>query len=169
VTSSGRKENRREYAAVAAILKFGSGLLEVLVVKRAENPLDPWSGDWALPGGMMKPLDRDLLQTVIREVKEETSIDLARSASLIRELDYFATSIRPWLRVKPYVFKLLSPVTVRLSHELTSYAWLDLLSLKEGFDEKGKIVYRFDKGVIWGMTARIIRRLRGLVIEEKLG
>jgi 8-oxo-dGTP pyrophosphatase MutT (NUDIX family) len=38
-------------AAVAMILREGGGGLEALFIKRAEHPLDPWSGHMAFPGG----------------------------------------------------------------------------------------------------------------------
>ena len=50
--------------------------LEVLVIRRAENELDRWSGHMALPGGGKEPDDESVYDTARRETLEETGIDL---------------------------------------------------------------------------------------------
>ncbi len=141
------------------------GRRAVLVVKRAESSKDPWSGDWALPGGRMEPTDPDLRATAIRETLEETGIDLRRSAEPLFELRFFTPSNAPWMLVKPFVYRLLSPVEVRLSSELTEYIWIDLEDLRVSWDWLGRPEFRLEgSNRIWGMTARILlevkRRMR---------
>ena len=68
-------------AAVAIILHEES----CLILKRAENPADPWSGHLALPGGRKEIEDTDLVETAIRETKEECGITLLRE-NLINEI-----------------------------------------------------------------------------------
>ena len=51
-------------AAVALVLAPGvqsGGGIELLLIKRAEQPGDPWSGQVALPGGRWEEEDQDLL------------------------------------------------------------------------------------------------------------
>jgi 8-oxo-dGTP pyrophosphatase MutT (NUDIX family) len=50
--------------------------LELLVIRRAENELDPWSGHMALPGGGREPGDESVYDTARRETLEEIGIDL---------------------------------------------------------------------------------------------
>src|SRR4051812_3842337 len=54
-------------AAVAAILRDAAEGPEILFIRRAEHPQDPWSGHMAFPGGREEPGDADLLETAIRE------------------------------------------------------------------------------------------------------
>src|SRR5258706_15931093 len=42
-------------AAVALILRDGPQGIEVLFIRRAEHPQDPWSGQMAFPGGRAEP------------------------------------------------------------------------------------------------------------------
>jgi len=50
----------------------------VLLLKRAKNTNDPWSGQWAFPGGRWEEGDKDLLDTSIRETYEECGYRLTR-------------------------------------------------------------------------------------------
>ena len=49
-------------AAVALLLKLPDQDLKILIVKRAENPADPWSGQMAFPGGKRDEKDQNLKQ-----------------------------------------------------------------------------------------------------------
>ena len=62
--------------AVIIILKIVKESLELLLVKRTDNPTDPWSGQISLPGGKYDLKDKNLIDTIIRETFEETKIDL---------------------------------------------------------------------------------------------
>ncbi|MFP3234837.1 MAG: CoA pyrophosphatase [Nitrososphaeria archaeon] len=151
------------YAAVSVVLDPGAR--RVLIVKRTESPGDPWSGDWALPGGRMEPSDADLRQTAIRETMEETGIRLDSDAEQLLELDFFSPSNAPWILVKPFVFRLLRDVEVRLSGELARYAWVPLEGLRASRDATGRPEFLLEDGErIWGMTARIL-----LEVKARLG
>jgi len=94
-------------AAVAIILRKDLEGFEILLIKRRINPNDPWSGDVALPGGRKEEQDEDVLNTVIREVKEEVGIDLSKQKFLV-ELPYFKPSNPrlPKIKIKPFVYVL---------------------------------------------------------------
>ena len=71
-------------AAVAAVFCAGDHGTELLLIRRAEDERDPWSGHIALPGGRMDPDDRDLRATAIRETREELGFELEGDAFLGR-------------------------------------------------------------------------------------
>jgi len=50
-------------AAVAIVLRDGPAGIEVLFIRRAEHPNDPWSGQIAFPGGGRDPGDADTRAT----------------------------------------------------------------------------------------------------------
>ncbi|BBE41809.1 NUDIX hydrolase [Conexivisphaera calida] len=150
---------------MSVLLDGGSGRYRVLVVKRVESSIDPWSGDWALPGGRMEATDPDLRATAVRETLEETGIDLRSSAEFMFELDFFSPTNAPWMHVKPFAYRLLRHVDVRLSRELSDYVWVYLDDLRESIDQSGRPEFRLaGGGRIWGMTARIL-----LAVKERLG
>src|SRR4051794_37638584 len=69
--------NGRRQATVALLLRECDRRgLELLVIRRAENEYDPWSGHMALPGGGYEPGDSSVYGTARRETLEEIGIDL---------------------------------------------------------------------------------------------
>jgi 8-oxo-dGTP pyrophosphatase MutT (NUDIX family) len=154
-------------AAVAALLAPGaSGQLELLLIKRAEQPGDRWSGQMALPGGRREAADADLLATAVRETWEEVGVAV-RPGWLVGELDDLRprTPTLPPVLVRPYVFGLAARPAVTLSPEATSHVWVRLEELASGrmgtqFTIPGRDApfpaYRVGADILWGMTERIV-------------
>ncbi|MGB5283894.1 MAG: NUDIX domain-containing protein, partial [Polyangiales bacterium] len=69
-----------KWAAVAMLLREGASGPEVFFIRRAEHPRDPWSGHMAFPGGRRDAGDATLLDTAMRETREEVGVDLSREA-----------------------------------------------------------------------------------------
>ncbi len=163
-------------AAVALVLAPGTGPegLELLLIKRAENPSDPWSGQMALPGGRWEPGDLSLLDTAVRETKEEIGLDLAL-AKLLGELDDLKPRTRtlPQLIVRPFAFGLASKPPLSPSPEVALCLWVPLKELlAQGSRQEVKIpsvgrnfpAYLVGGGYpVWGMTERIVSRFLELV------
>ena len=76
-------------ASIAAIFRSSvDGEEQVLFIRRAINPRDPWSGHVALPGGRQDGVDNgDDEATAIREVREEVGLDLDGWVRLGRLVD----------------------------------------------------------------------------------
>lgn len=154
-------------AAVALLLAPGEGgNLEILLIKRAEQRGDPWSGQMGLPGGRREPGDVDLLLTVVRETREEVGIDIG-SERLLGELDdlHPRTPTLPPVVVRPFVFGLEGKPAVRLSAEVALHVWVPLAELASGITlteieipnrHRTFPAYRVGPYVVWGMTERIL-------------
>jgi len=165
------EEMRR--AAVALIFRAGEdGEPELLFIKRAEYPGDPWSGHIAFPGGRREAQDSSLAETAIREAREETGIDLSKQGEIIGELDELQPqSIRlPALVVAPFVAVLRETPELDLAGEVASAFWVPLRSLHEdglwrdtevsGKDYRmTRRAFHHEGHVIWGITERIIAQL----------
>ena len=156
-------------AAVAIVLREGTEGLEALFIRRAEHPRDPWSGQFAFPGGRAEPQDADLAATAVRETLEEIGLDLTTTADLLGRLDEVRAMarLRPMnLAITPYVFRLRVPATLTISPEVTSLHWLSLPAL---LDPSAQSTTRYtheqatldfpalevDGVVIWGLTYRM--------------
>lgn len=164
-------------AAVALIFRAGEeGRPELLFIKRAEYPGDPWSGQVAFPGGREEHGDASLVHTAIRETYEETGIDLARDGKIIGTLDdlYPRTVRLPAISVRPFVFVLDCCAELTLSSEValafwipfgslaTTDAWREDTVFARGIQINAR-VFRHQDHVIWGMTERILAQLLRMV------
>jgi 8-oxo-dGTP pyrophosphatase MutT (NUDIX family) len=160
-------------AAVAVILRERESELQALFIRRAEHPLDPWSGQMAFPGGRQDPGDVDLLATALRETAEEVGVDLARSGELLGALDEVRAMarMRPMdLVITPYVFRLCEPVEPVLNLEVRSVHWVPLPVLS-GPEHRSTHPYehagaqlrfpcvQWEGLVIWGLTYRMCTSL----------
>lgn len=162
-------------AAVAAILRERSGEVELLFIRRAEHPRDPWSGQIGFPGGRAEPGDAGPRETALRETREEVGLDLERDAEELGALDEVRAMarLRPQnLVIAPFVFRLVAPAPTHPSGEVDAVLWLPLARLLDSA-ARGTMPYvhegatlRFpclnvDGLVIWGLTYRMFEDLRG--------
>jgi 8-oxo-dGTP pyrophosphatase MutT (NUDIX family) len=154
---------------VAVVLRDGAGTIEILFIRRAEHPADPWSGQMAFPGGRAERGDPDLRATALRETREEIGIDLAVEAEDLGALDEVRAMARMQpldLAISPFVFRLRRAVEPVLSAEVRSLHWLPLDELL-GPNRRSTLDYehhgdtlqfpclRVEELVIWGLTYRM--------------
>jgi 8-oxo-dGTP pyrophosphatase MutT (NUDIX family) len=159
-------------AAVALILRLAEdGDVELLMIKRAVYPGDPWSGHIALPGGRQEAGDASVEQTAIRETLEETRLDLAAIATLIGTLDevHPRSPRLPPLIIRPFVFVAPRDVTIVPSPEVAEAFWVPLPLLahpsatgEATFTDRGiertERSFQLGQHVVWGLTERILRQ-----------
>jgi 8-oxo-dGTP diphosphatase len=148
-------------AAVALLLKQNRGDFEILLVKRVENPQDPWSGQMALPGGKLESDDKDLKGTVTRETMEETGVALGDS-SFLGVLTAVKSESKLGMKVLPFVVLLGAEPKLKLCRdELESYMWVPYETIVRS---KSSVQFSFGKfpayilgdAAVWGITYRIL-------------
>lgn len=155
-------------AAVALLLKQEKNALSVLLVKRVENLGDPWSGQMAFPGGKRIEKDQDLKQTVVREIREETDIDLLDRCRFLGVLTAMRSKPRPDVKILPYVILVQYEPEIRLNkQELEDSFWIPIKEIEEGeghakFDFGEAPAYIVRGRVVWGLTYRILESLFAL-------
>ncbi|MCW4046825.1 MAG: CoA pyrophosphatase [Candidatus Bathyarchaeota archaeon] len=148
-------------AAVALLLKHQRDDHKVLLVKRVENPSDPWSGQMALPGGKREPNDKSLQDTVTRETMEETGIALDTS-SFLGSLTAITSEPKPGMKILPFVVLLNHEPKLKLNQkELERYLWVPYKTIVQS---RGVAEFSFGKysayilpdAVVWGITYKIL-------------
>jgi 8-oxo-dGTP pyrophosphatase MutT (NUDIX family) len=174
---AGDKKEGIRRAAVALIFRAGKGgAPELLFIKRADYPADPWSGQVAFPGGREEAGDVSLAETALRETREETGIDLRRDGTVIGRLDDLRpqTANLPAIIVRPYVVLLNRVDSLLLSDEVALAFWIPLEALRRaeswreatvlarGIQLKAR-AFHHQTHVIWGMTERILAQLLALL------
>lgn len=164
-------------AAVALIFRTGeSGMPELLFIRRADYPADPWSGQVAFPGGREEMGDANLANTAIRETREETGLDLDHDGTVIGMLDDLrpTTARLPAIIVRPYVVLLKRLQDLLLSDEVAMAFWVPLEALRQGESWRDTTVlargvqmnrraFHHQGQIIWGMTERILAQLLALL------
>lgn len=163
-------------AAIAALLSDGDHGTELLLIRRAERPSDPWSGHMALPGGHFDPSDASLQATAERETREELGIELSQGQFLGR-----LPEVRPHrsgdLSVTPFVFGLESRPPLVPNVEVDLALWVPLAELAAGttrFEHELSLdgrswrfpAFRVGEHVVWGLTYRVVNTLIELVTLE---
>lgn len=159
-------------AAVAIVLRPERDDVQVLFIKRAEYEQDPWSGQVAFPGGRHEPGDRNLLETAIRETREEIGVDLSAATEVIGRLDdiHSRTVKLPNVYVRPFVLSLSHNLDFTLSREVAAAFWVPLSLLRDQASWRPTTVKarglsfdvracEFQGHTIWGMTERITSQL----------
>jgi len=155
-------------AAVAILLYTGVDDLELLLVKRAVNPSDPWSGDMALPGGRRHQKDKDVFETVVRETREETGINLLLYEMLGHLQTNTSNRSSSPVHILPFVFLCDRKPEIKLNTELSRFLWIQLgtLKLSRGTSMvKGRETPCFLAmgEVVWGLTFRILSGLLDMI------
>ena len=161
-------------AAVAVVLREGGDGAEMLFIKRAEKPGDPWSGHMAFPGGHRDPGDATLRDAAVRETAEEIGLDIS-AAKVLGELPrQTPMSIRRRMSVAPFVFEIAGDPAFTLNHEVAATVWTPLGPMHRG-DNVERASPPFDAGdapsgtafagfrlpgvryFVWGMTYRMVQ------------
>ncbi|MEX2528789.1 MAG: CoA pyrophosphatase [Gemmatimonadota bacterium] len=160
-------------SAVSVLIRTSDGDPRLLFIRRARNPRDPWSGHMALPGGRREASDGSLLDTAIRETREEVGLELTAGARLMGRLDVVTplSPRLPRLMVVPFVFALPPEMEPALgSPEVAELIWAPLEDLRDPSREavfryvrrSGSTdfpAYRVSGGTVWGLTHRIVSGL----------
>ncbi len=160
-------------AAVAAIVRDSEGGADLLFIRRAEHPRDPWSGQMGLPGGRVDPGDPTPFAAAVRETAEEIGLDLARTARSIGRLSEVRTHLPLGAvphSVVPFVFDLEGEPALALNHEVQETVWVPLVFLADRGNRsaftwvrRGVPVpmpcFKYRDRVIWGLTLRIVEEL----------
>jgi len=149
-------------AAVAVVARDGAGGGELLFIRRAEHPLDPWSGHMAFPGGMVDPGDASPLAAARRETREELGLNLDESAALLGRLsDVKPLSLRASLAISPFVFALSGTPELVPNEEVQEALWIPWTFFADRHNRStffwtrnGLPVpmpcYRWEERVVWG-------------------
>jgi 8-oxo-dGTP pyrophosphatase MutT (NUDIX family) len=155
-------------AAVAVIRCLDHGE-RVLLVRRAKNHRDPWSGHFAFPGGRRERRDESIFATCVREVVEETGIELS-GEQLVKILPIMPAgrNMNVPVLVQPYLFDLSTrPIVSPAALEIESYLWLETGTfanrdnhiVTDVLPGMARSVFPVDDYYIWGFTYKILRFL----------
>ncbi len=153
-------------SAVLMILFGRDEDIHFLLTKRARS-LTNHSGEISFPGGVRAATDRSLMETALRETREEVGID-RDALELVGRLDDYATVTG--FRIAPFVATLDGAVRYCANpHEVAAvlevpldiFLTSDHLTVERGIlngEERTIYFYHYGDHIIWGATAFILHR-----------
>lgn len=163
------------HAAVSVVTRPAAPGPELLLIKRAAVDRDPWSGHMAFPGGKHEARDRHLLDTAVRETREETGLVLPDAppewVGRLPGVSPRGAPLLPPLSVTPFLFRVAADAEARVaSREVERVHWVPLAELASP-EREGS--YRFPIGdavrsfpsidilgeQVWGLTWRVLDAL----------
>ena len=161
---------------MAAILRERPEEAELLFIRRAEHPRDPWSGQMGFPGGRVEPADATPLDAALRETREEIGVDLSALGRLLGRLSEVRTHLPLGSvphSVVPFAFSVDGDPSFAPNEEVQEVLWIPLSFLADDANRsaftwvrKGLPLptpcFRYDGRVIWGLTLRIVDELLSL-------
>ena len=144
----------------------------ILFIKRSEK-VDFHKGQPAFPGGNREPTDANLLQTALREAKEEIGLE-SEDVEVVGELDDCTTLTSGYV-MSPFVAFIPYPYPFQVDSEEVEELFsvpLSALINESNFrqdyyptgDKTGPgYAYEYEGRIIWGATARIVKQFMELL------
>ncbi len=170
-------ESAPRRAAVAVVLRPSTEGSEVLLMRRAESPRDPWSGHVSFPGGHRDASDLSLRATAERETLEEVGLELRHQAHFLGALDELPAIARgrhTGMTISPFVYELSSDPALTPNDEVAELFWAGLDPIWRGerdslrpYEHEGRRydlpAFTVSGKIIWGLTYQMLRSLLGLL------
>ena len=147
---------------------------EVLMTKKPIT-LTHHGGEISFPGGKISEIDSDLLDTALRETKEETGLKISRD-DVVGQLKQVITlnsgfTIVPFICILDGIGQLVPNSEVESFLHIPLLAFLD--TLENDLDPKHNSIqemytYTFEKNLIWGASARMLKQITDVLKKEDL-
>ena len=147
---------------------------EILMTKKPIT-LTQHGGEISFPGGKISEIDDDLLDTALRETKEETGLKILRD-NVIGQLKQ-VTTLNSGFTIVPFVCMLDSIGRLVPNSEVDSFLHIPLLpfleTLESDLDPKHNSIqemytYTFERNLIWGASARMLKQITDILRKENL-
>ncbi len=160
-------------AAVAMLLRERRDRLEMLFIERAQRDDDPWSGQMALPGGMVEVGDTGPRAAAERETEEEVGLRIGPPHYLgpLGELQGRHAGRPIPIVISCFVYHAMESFAAVPNEEVRDALWVPidvLLDRARAVDVRhptvpdrpfrGIRVSKADHQIVWGLTYRFLHR-----------
>ena len=146
----------------------------IIMTEKARN-LKVHAGEIAFPGGKWAEKDQDLLETAIRETKEELCLEVSKE-QVVGKLDSVIT-LNSKYKIIPFIAILDTVPSLIANSEVESILYIPLISflntmaednLPEHRSIKEMHTFTFEKYNIWGASARMLKQSNTLLSKKNL-
>ena len=160
---------------LAAVLIIIYGHDPIILMTKKAKTLKQHGGEISFPGGKWQSSDHDLLETAIRETNEELSLSIDRN-QILGQLDN-VTTLNSKYTIAPFISIIDKIPNLKPNSEVESVLHIPLFSFLETISNdtnhehnsiKEMYTLTFEKHVVWGASARMLRQLNILLDRKKL-
>ena len=146
----------------------------ILMTEKAQT-LKVHAGEIAFPGGKWCEKDQDLLETAIRETKEELCLEISKE-QVVGQLDSVIT-LNSKYKITPFISFLENIPSLKANSEVGSILHIPLVSflntmaednLPEHRSIKEMHTFTFEKYNVWGASARMLKQINTLFSKKNL-
>ena len=165
------KKNGKTKLAAVLIMIHGSG--HKMIMTERPKTMNLHAGEISFPGGTWKQDDYDLLETALRETREEIGLDVSRQ-QIIGQLKPVTTlnsgfTITPFVSITPKIPKL------KPNSEIENILHIPLFQLFKTIEDdkdpthksiQEMYTFRYQNNLIWGASARMIKQMMMVLSEN---
>jgi 8-oxo-dGTP pyrophosphatase MutT (NUDIX family) len=146
----------------------------ILMTKKAKT-LKVHASEISFPGGKWCEKDQDLLETAIRETKEELCLEVSKE-QVIGQLNSVVT-LNSKYRITPYLAILDRIPSLKANSEVESILHTSLVSLLRTMADdnhpehrsiKEMYTFTFENHHVWGASARMLKQINTMFSDKKL-
>ena len=160
---------------LASVLIIMYGKEPTILMTEKAQTLKVHAGEIAFPGGKWCAKDKDLLETAIRETKEELRLEVSKE-QVVGKLDSVIT-LNSKYKITPFIAILDTVPSLIANSEVESILHIPLISflntmaednLPEHRSIKEMHTFTFEKYNIWGASARMLKQINTLLSKKNL-
>lgn len=159
----------------AAVLVAICGIEPKVIMTEKPKTLPQHGGEIAFPGGQASDGDRDLLDTAIREAREELSLSVSRS-QIVGQLRTVTTR-NSGFTIVPFVTVLEEIPPLSPNSEVEEVLCIPIMpflqTLTEDDDEEHRALFEaykltYQNKIVWGASARILKQIADAFKQNNL-
>ena len=160
---------------LASVLIVIYGKVPFIIMTEKARNLKVHAGEIAFPGGKWYEKDQDLLETAIRETKEELCLDVSKE-QVVGQLDSVIT-LNSKYKIIPFIAILDNIPSLKANSEVESILHIPLVSFLNTMAEdnlpehrliKEMHTFTFEKYLVWGASARMLKQINVLLSKKNL-
>lgn len=167
------KINNSEKQKLAAVLIIIYDNPPKILMTKKPTTMAQHGGEISFPGGKLIDSDYNLLETALRETKEETGLNISKK-NVIGQLDQ-VTTLNSGFTILPFVCILDSITSLVANSEVEIFLQIPLIPFLETLEndiepEHNSIqemyLFTFEKNIIWGASARMLKEVKENLTRE---
>ena len=160
---------------LASVLIIIYGKEPTIIMTEKAQTLKVHAGEIAFPGGKWCVKDEDLVETAIRETKEELHLEVSKDL-VVGQLDNVIT-LNSKYRITPFIAILDAVPSLTANSEVESILHITLVHFLNTMDDddlpehrsiKEMYTFTFEKHNVWGASARMLKQINTLLSKKNL-